>query len=106
MTERIEHTAEARLALEYAMRDVSENWPLQTGETKADIIAQAQVHATLALVEQQRIANLIAVAQMEGGPYKESNTWTRSIHDANGFYIADEDANPYIRHEIRTGLGL
>jgi hypothetical protein len=53
------HDAEARLALEWAMRDVSKNMAAQTGEYKADVIAQAQVHATLALVEQQRIANLM-----------------------------------------------
>lgn len=38
-----------------------------------DQLALAQVHATLALVEQQRIANLIAFMESEGGPYKDIN---------------------------------
>ena len=76
-------------------------------ETQAQTVALiAQAEATLALAQQQRIANLIAVAQMEGGPYKEVNNWTRQINDANGFYVADEDANVYLHHEIRTGLRL
>lgn len=75
--------------------------------TSAAIVAQiAAAEATLALVEQQRIANLIAVAQMEGGPYKEANAWIRSIQDEDGHLIGDEDANVYIRHEIRSGLRL
>lgn len=64
MSDRVDHRAEARLALEHAMRDVSENWTARTGESKADIIAQAQVHATLALVEQQRIANRLMLAAL------------------------------------------
>lgn len=43
-----EHYREAERLLEVASRDVSENWPVMTGEHKADLIAAAQVHATLA----------------------------------------------------------
>ncbi|NKT41771.1 hypothetical protein GS676_02670 [Rhodococcus hoagii] len=43
-----EHYAEAERLLAHADSDVSENWPVQTGERKADILAAAQVHATLA----------------------------------------------------------
>lgn len=63
MTDRIDHAAEATRSLADADRFASVNCPLETGEHKADIIATAQVHATLALVEQQRIANLIALAK-------------------------------------------
>ena len=62
MTDRVDHAAEARALLANADRYVTEDWPVQAGEHKADILAAAQVHATLALVEQQRIANLIALA--------------------------------------------
>lgn len=55
----------AELALTNASHDVSENFALQAGEHKADVLALAQVHATLALAEQQRIANVIAIAQFD-----------------------------------------
>lgn len=53
MTDRIDHAAEARKILE-RYKTVG----LHTAEATA-----AQAHATLALVEQQRIANLIALGQ-------------------------------------------
>lgn len=43
------HYREAERLLASADGDVSENWPVMTGERKADVIATAQVHATLAL---------------------------------------------------------
>lgn len=76
-------------------------------ETEFDIpgvgkerVAIAQVHATLALVEQQRIANLIAAFDMEGGPYKVANNWVRNDGEV------EEDAHVYLIREIREGLGL
>lgn len=39
---------------------------LATGKT--DLTAKAQVHATLALAEQQRIANLVTLGAIGGGP--------------------------------------
>lgn len=56
MTERVDHAAEARAWLEG-----SETPQLSIPETTA-FAAIAQVHATLALVEQQRVANRIALA--------------------------------------------
>ena len=50
MTERIDHAAEALALI---------NHPYPAPPT---YLAEAQIHATLALVEQQRIANLITVA--------------------------------------------
>lgn len=44
-----EHYKEAERLLEFADRRVSETWAAETGEQKADVIAAAQVHATLAL---------------------------------------------------------
>lgn len=51
------HRDEALRILEEADRDVSENWLTKTGEEKADMIAQAQVHALLEIGEQLRVAN-------------------------------------------------
>lgn len=51
MTERIDHAAEARNIVEIFHAPSPEG---------AQMIAEAQVHAMLALVEQQRIANLIS----------------------------------------------
>lgn len=65
MTERIDHTAQAVRVLDnFPHDDIADN---QTA------LAWAQVHATLALVEQQRIANLLALygAQRRG----EDNSW-------------------------------
>ena len=62
MPERIDHADEAIQGIMVASLRVSEDFCTQTGEHKADILAEAQVHATLALVEQQRIANVIALA--------------------------------------------
>lgn len=44
-----EHHLEAERLLAIAASDVSENMTLQTGEHKADVLAAAQAHATLAL---------------------------------------------------------
>ena len=62
MSERIDHAAEAARLLEIQV----------SGDIEANVILQviantvgAQVHATLALVEQQRIANLLALLKPE-----------------------------------------
>lgn len=59
MTDRIDHAAEARrLTSAVTTRDWAEESPPYVDRRTA----VARVHATLALVEQQRIANLIALA--------------------------------------------
>ena len=63
------------------------------GATRA---TTALAHATLALVEQQRIANLIAAFQIEGGPFKEVNNWASE----------EGSASIAILREIREGLGF
>lgn len=63
MTERIDHAAEAREALADT-REFIENIEEPSAyalRVAANGFAEAQAHATLALVEQQRIANLIAI---------------------------------------------
>ena len=51
-----DHKTEAENALHDA-------WKATSQDQHASLMADAQVHATLALAEQQRIANLIALAQ-------------------------------------------
>ena len=83
--EKIDHAAEA------AMR-------LTIGATDA-----AQVHATLALVEQQRIANLIALAQFGGEVSGEAMVGlTENVPHS----MYDTLTVPALRPEIRKGLGL
>ena len=48
---KIPHYLEAESLLLIADSEVSANWPSQTGETKADILAAANVHALLAIVD-------------------------------------------------------
>lgn len=60
MSGRIDHATESRGLLYYATEAV----PPGPSEMRSTYIAEAQVHATLALVEQQRVANLIALAQV------------------------------------------
>lgn len=70
MRERIDHVNDAMACLIAADGHLSAEMPRETGEYKSDVIAAAQVHATLALVEQQRIANLIALGSAEHDPYR------------------------------------
>lgn len=58
MTERIDHAAEA-----IKHRDYAESPGPGDPQLATNWLISAQVHATLALVEQQRIANLIAIGQ-------------------------------------------
>ena len=63
MSERIDHAAEARQRIVWG-----EEWMERGGDTDvANMVMalHAQVHATLALVEQQRIANLIALGILD-----------------------------------------
>lgn len=79
MTERIDHAAQAARVLgNFPHDDIADN---------ATALAWAQVHATLALVEQQRIANLISLHTADS-VIVEAGEW-RDVEDA-----------------IREGLGL
>lgn len=57
MTERIDHAAEAT-RIHAKVREAAQ------GVTTEEMLASAQVHATLALVEQQRIANTLKIDEM------------------------------------------
>ena len=80
-----DHVAMAESQLDRARREVPDTYSQQ-------LIMSAQVHATLALVEQQRIANLIAIYGSEGS--------VESGYVGNGFDLGG------MADEIREGLGL
>lgn len=63
MSERIDHAAKSEGIVERAV-----SWFGEKMITESNLVAKmaiAQVHATLALAEQQRIANLVALAAMD-----------------------------------------
>lgn len=82
MTERIDHVAEALGLLEFERHESELGFETADAQHLANYL-EAKVHATLALVEQQRIANLIA--------------WTT----ANG-----SEPNEVVSREIEEALGL
>lgn len=89
---------EARRLLALAGTRLSEEWPQQTGEHKSDVLAEAQVNATIALAEQQRLANLIAYWQLHT---------PRSVEE-EGFIevrVLHTDGDD-IDNVVREGLGL
>lgn len=59
------HYDEAQSQSIHADTDVSANWATNTGEYKSDMLAAAQIEATLALAFEQRTANLIALYSMD-----------------------------------------
>jgi hypothetical protein len=85
MTERTDHAAEA-------LRNINGLHDYQSEEGISDasmltVAIEAQAHATLALVEQQRIANRIALAvairedTVLGGSATDLSDW---LHEGNG----------------------
>jgi hypothetical protein len=109
--ERIDHVAEARrlLSAEANGGTQAERALLLQGAMQA-----AQVHATLALVEQQRIANLIALASGEGSSWDEALPILRDEAAAALMEFERTPATPFsgpddypvVRVEIRKALGL
>lgn len=59
MSDRIDHVFEA-----LGLRQLASS--TEHGPSAANLIAAAHLHATLALVEQQKLANLIALAKVAG----------------------------------------
>lgn len=101
MSKRIEHVEEASrvLQLPTAMEDA----------TEANALAYAQVHAALALVEQQRIANLIAlnglVAHIEMD-FKEHGCRAHLTGEVGLYENTDNPNRAVLKTEIREALGL
>ncbi|UVK63762.1 hypothetical protein SEA_PULLUMCAVEA_51 [Gordonia phage PullumCavea] len=54
-----QHYGEAERLLTLADQAASANWPERTGERKSDVLAAAQVHATLALAAATVLSGVI-----------------------------------------------
>ena len=105
MSDRIDHTARAYGVLR-SVGSVS----MAPDEATVSVIA-AQTHATLALVEQQRIANLIALASMAeddskhevlAGVLGNEAVWTLATTKTDGLDNEFEIVNP----DIAAALGI
>lgn len=108
MTDRIDHAAEAVALLNLAVMAQHQGDPRH-------LIAAAQVHATLALVKQQRIANLISLAKLAGrdedvheevaaAAYGALNALVSYQDVPNGHMGPDEVV--VLRPEIAAALGI
>lgn len=99
MTDRIDHAAEAQKVL--AM-------PTSVWGSSSEVLAGAQVNATLAIVEQLRIGNLIALGY--GGDEADCDQARADARAALVDWHAHEDPEmggwPEIRPDIAAALGI
>ena len=99
MTDRIDHAAEAQKVL--AM-------PTSVWGSPSEMLAGAQVHATLAIAEQLRIGNLIALGY--GGDEANCDQARADARAALVNWHAHEDPEmggwPEIRPDIAAALGI
>ena len=101
MTERIDHAAEARKLIAWG-----EEWMREQGSTDATNIAtamHAQTHATLALAEQARVANIISLSVKQGLSHDVEawvSSWDEELN-AEGKITKIE-----LRPDIAAALGL
>ena len=101
MSEWIDHAAKACLCIEWATE-----WQGREGSTAATENAHAliaQTHATLALVEQQRIANLIALAESGRTTVNGARAALSGLYDGA---VEDGSANMHIRADVAAALGI
>jgi hypothetical protein len=97
VTERIDHATQARTLLDRWTQPQYEFFTDGPNpRIERDQLAQAQVHATLALVEQQRVANLIALD-------RTLEQYTVPADDETGM---DSYSSTRLRTDIREALGL
>ncbi|UXO93873.1 hypothetical protein Pan2_54 [Pseudanabaena phage Pan2] len=97
MTERIDHAAEAAQIAAGGLASGS-------FDQTRDYLALAQVHATLALVEQQRIGNLIALSNSGLGPLMQAGDLALLASVPHSEW---PNTNiEVLRPEIRQALGL
>lgn len=102
---RIDHARKAQSALE-STRAITNGLPFDTLGFAQMMTAEAQVHATLALVEQQRIANLIALAQQS--PVFGMDA-VQDAHRALIQMVKDPEDGEYthrVRPDIAAALGI
>ena len=98
MSERIDHAARARIE-----RDALNDVLADEGITDASIVATAilvQVHATLALAEQQRIANLIALWSIN------DTSFSTAAFDALGSVPTTWNGRAELHPHIKEALGI
>lgn len=101
----IDHVAEAlsllatpaALAESIKGHDVSEEWVDDLRDAAARSIATAQAHATLALVEQARIANLVA---LDARGLVDAGLYESTRHPALDSMV------PILRPDIAAALGI
>ena len=98
MTDRIDHAAEARLLMDITGDSyvTHEGW---TETTALMATLDAQTHATLALVEQQRIANLIALS-------RETFAAHEACEALGTFATAKHGDQIGLRPDIAAALGI
>lgn len=94
---RIDHAAVAHEILAHT--------PTNGGVTYSDWMAEAQVHATLALVEQQRIANLIALFDIEDA-HVLSSAGSRGLLDRRPDPDIPGDWTVRLWPEVAAALGI
>ena len=103
MSEHIDHAAEAVRLIELSSVQ-------HFADESRTVSAAAQVHATLALVEQQRIANLIALANAHhmGENYDDTVEASREAAYALIHYVQrdPDDEFPRIHPDIAAALGI
>lgn len=104
MTERIDHAAEARIHIDWAHEHQEREGITERTVTDTALLAQAE--ATLALVEQQRIANLIALSQALDGNGWQAAEPLDAIFAYRNAEPHDEFAGLHLRPEIAAALGI
>lgn len=108
MAERIDHASEAVTLI----RRVS-GTRMTDGEATVSLMG-AQAHATLALVEQQRIANLVSLAGLPGGEPGVSGEALALLSGEGAHSLAEwtpmpgvpDDEYVRIRPDIAAALGI
>lgn len=96
MTERIDHVAEAQMLYDAEFGTQPNSLGYETADVQHLLnMLGAQVHATLALVEQQRIANIIELSHPRRMPNGGEASYM--LYDPETFQLRDD---------VREGLGL
>jgi len=90
----IDHKQAAEDLTAYHDARIGGDW---TPINDSEVFALAQVHATLALAEQQRLANLIALAALNFSVADFTKTWDSE---------KDTNAWRFIRASVVEGLGI
>lgn len=118
MSAQVDHVAAAKDWIENSVKAQASQQP-NNEQLAAAYAAVGQVHATLALVEQQRIANLIALAGLPKIDGFENEVYdattealmkglvdSQTVAAVPGYGPAGLDQSFFIRPEIQEALGL